>query len=242
MILLFFQSFLCAKPELTNQYIICNENVSKIRFDRSKNRGFWFRESYIMKMDSVLMFSLSSQFFDLSQIEAVQWRQQREKIIRSERFHNAPCFSETGLSLCTPGWWTSYHLYFCFQKLLTQSPHICHADHSLAKTPKHLAQNVNIQFVRNWVNISERKKFWPIYLDIAPITNKDAPLAQTQLASSLSRKMSNCQWWNNDHQWSSKQEKSRFPTKIHRGFCKNVAKSFSKKYLRSSRFHPILFD
>ena len=134
-----------------------------------------------------------------SQIEAVQWRQQREKIIRSETFHNAPCFSETGLSLCTPGCWTSYHLYFCFQKLLTQSPHICHSDHSLAKTPKHLAQNVNIQFVRNWVNISERKKFWPIYLDIAPITNKDAPLAQTQLASSLSRKMSNCQWWNNDH-------------------------------------------
>ena len=164
-------------------YIICNENVSKIRFDRSKSKGFWFRESYITKMDSVLMFALASQFFGPSQFEAIQWRQQREKIIRSETFHNAPCFSETGLSLCTPGWWTSYHLYFCFQKLLTQSPHICHADHSLAKAPKHLARNVNIQFARIWVNISERKKFWPKYLEIGPILNKDAPLAQTQLAS-----------------------------------------------------------
>ena len=70
-----------------------------------------------------------------------------------------------------------------FSKLLTQSPHICHTDHSLAKTPKHLAQNVNIQFARIWVNISERKKFWPKYLEIGPILNKDAPLAQTQLAS-----------------------------------------------------------
>ena len=77
----------------------------------------------------------------------------------------------------------SCNLYFCFQKLLTQSPHICHSDHSLAKIPKHLAQNVNIQFARIWVNISERKKFWPKYLEIGPILNKDAPLAQTQLAS-----------------------------------------------------------
>ena len=178
-----------------------------------------------MKMHSVLMFSLSSQFFYPSQIEAVQWRQQREKIIRSETFHNAPCFSETGLSLCAPGWWTSYHLYFCFQKLLTQSPHICHSDHSLAKIPKHLAQNVNIQFARILVNISERNKFWPIYLEIGPILNKYAPLAQTQLASC--RKMSNCQWWNNYHRWSSKQEKARFPTQVHQGFHKNVSKRFT---------------